>query len=452
MKGSAPWLCLAAALALGQPQAALSDSTPGAPGVPGTLERFTLGNGLRVALCADSSAAAVDVAVWYDAGTRFERRGQSGIAHLFEHLMFRGSTRFGPGEHARRIEAAGGASSAFTNPDHGCFFETVPASALALALALEADRMTGLTLDQRRLDETRAGIRIERQLPLFNSPPALGRQRFVTTAMGTHPYGAPLFGSAKELDRVTLADCREWYRVRYRPSGALLTVVGRFDPAEARRLIEHDFGGLSGPTGPEPGAPPPPLDAPGHRASERGRPPLRMLWTGWTLPGRADPDLAPLALLSSILVKGEGSRADRALVQSRATCVYTDGDLEVLDEASVMFCMLALAPAADSLAVERDFQAQVDSLAWAPLPAEELEHARLRAESALLFGWQAVRGRAIAVGSTLAAGGGEGDIPLQLARLRACTPADVQRVAARYLAASRRHALWISPEPAGGAR
>src|SRR5262245_20850719 len=122
--------------------------------VPGTVERYSLDNGLQVVLASDPAAATVDVAVWYDAGTRLEPAGRTGVAHLFEHLMFRGSSRFGIGEHARRITATGGTFGAFTAPDFCSFFDTVPASGLETALELEADRMTGLVIDARRLDAT----------------------------------------------------------------------------------------------------------------------------------------------------------------------------------------------------------------------------------------------------------------------------------------------------------
>lgn len=460
-----PWLPVVAVLAM--PGAALAAdephaNTPTAPpppaSVPGTVERFTLKNGMRVVLCADPQAAATDVAVWYDAGTRHEKPGRTGVAHLFEHLMFRGSAHVPAGEHARRIEAAGGTFGAFTTADHVCFHETVPAPALGLALELEADRMTGLVLDQRRLDGTREGIRLERQLPALNTPPVLGLQRLFAAAFPDgHPYHAPLFGAEADLARLTLGDCRAWYRERFSPARALITVTGRFDAAETRAAIEKRFGALKGPGG---GAmPPAKLDfaAPGRTVTEHGRASFRSLWVGWTLPGRGDPDVVPLALLGAALAHGQNSRLDRALVQvEQPKAVYVEGDVETRDAASLLFCMLAVAPGADTAAVERELRTEVERIALESISEDELTHARNRAASEILFSWQASRGRALALGTAIAAGGSEQDAKAQLDRIRACSTADIRRVAARYLTTARRTTLWLTPAhaapAAGGAR
>lgn len=422
--------------------------------VPGTVERYALDNGLQVVLASDPAAAAVDVAVWYDAGTRSEPAGRTGVAHLFEHLMFRGSSRFASGEHARRITGAGGTFGAFTTADFCSFFDTVPASALDLALELEADRMTGLAIDAQRLDVTRAGVAVERQLPAYTAPAVLGLQRLYATAFPGHPYRLPPFGAEADLRKLTVADCKAWYRDRFGPGRAVLTVTGRIDPAEARALVARHFGSLKGGK-PGPARPKIDLTQAGHRASERGRARFRVLWAGWTLPGRGDPDLAPLLLLAATLARGEDSRIARTLIDERQSCVFSDGDLEARADASLLYCMLALAPTADSAVVERDLQAAVDRMAKEPLTANELETARRRAEAATLFSLQTARGRGLALGTSVAATGNEQDVDRQLERIRACTAADVQRVAARFLTGQRRSVVWVGAgagATTGGAR
>jgi len=419
--------------------------------VPGTVERFKLDNGLQVVLAPDPAAAAVDVAVWYDAGTRTEPAGRTGIAHLFEHLMFRGSSHFAAGEHARLVTAAGGTFGAFTTADFCSFFDTVPAAGLETALELEADRMTALVIDAQRIDVTRQGIAVERQLPAYGAPGVIGLQHLYAAAFPTHPYRQPLFGAEADLKKLTAADCKAWYRDRYGPARAVLTVVGRIDAAEARALVTKYFARLRG------GRPAPPRPAidlaqGGRQTSERGRTRFRVLWTGWTLPGRGDPDLAPLLLLSATLARGEDSRIARNLIEQRQLCVFSDGDLEARADASLLYCMLALAPTADSAVVERDLQAEVDRLAKEPISADELEIARRQAESAMLFSLQTARGRAVALGTSLTATGDPDDAARQLERIRACTPADIQRVAARFLPASRRTVVWMAPAAGGGGR
>jgi zinc protease len=458
-----PWLFGVAALALVTGAARAADephaTTPSAPpppaSVPGTIERFTLKNGLRVVLCSDPQAAAADVAVWYDAGTRREKAGRTGVAHLFEHLMFRGSAHAAAGEHARRIEAAGGMFGAFTTADHACYYETVPAPALDLALELEADRMTGLLIDQNRLDATREGIRFERQQPTFTSPPVLGLQKLFAVAFPDHPYRAPLFGVEADLAKLTVADCRTWYKERFGPGRALLTVTGRFDPAAARATIEQRFGGLRSSSGGAVETAKLDFTAPGQRVTAKSRQPFRTLWVGWTLPGRTDPDLVPLALLGAALAHGQNSRLDRALVQvQEPRAVYVEGDVETRDDASLLFCMLAVAPNADSATVERELKTETEKIALESISEDELTHARNRLASELLFSWQTARGRALALGAAIAAGGSEQDAKTQLDRIRACSTADIRRVAERYVTTARRTTLWLLPDhaPAGGAR
>ena len=455
-----PWWIVVAVLAVGtgaahaadEPHAATPTPPPPPAALPGTVERYTLKNGLRVVLCSDPQAAAADVAVWYDAGTRREKPGRTGIAHLFEHLMFRGSAHLPPGEHARRIEAAGGVFGAFTTADHACYYETIPAAALDLALELEADRMTGLLIDQTRLDATREGIHLERRLSTFTSPPVVGLQRLFTAAFGDHPYRAPLFGAEADLQKLTVSDCRAWYKERFGPGRALLTVTGRFDPAEARAAIDRRFGSLRGSSGdaPVPGK----LDfsAPGRRVTERSSQPFRTLWVGWTLPGRGDPDLVPLALLGAALAHGQNSRIDRALVQvEKPRAVYVEGDVETRNDASLLFCMLAVAPGADSATVEKELQTETEKIALESISEDELIHARNRLASEILFSWQTARGRALALGTAIAAGGSEQDAKAQLDRIRACTTADIRRVAGRYVTTARRTTLWLLPSRAPGA-
>jgi len=408
-----PWWFVMAALAVGTSAALAADephaTTPAPPpppaALPGTVERYTLKNGMRVVLCSDPQAAAADVAVWYDAGTRREKAGRTGVAHLFEHLMFRGSAHVPPGEHARRIEAAGGTFGAFTSADHACYYETVPASAVDLALELEADRMAGLLIDQPRLDATREGIRLERQATTFTTPPVVGLQRLYAVAFPDHPYRAPLFGVEADLQKLTVADCRTWYKERFGPGRALLTVTGRFDPAEARAAIEKRFGGLRGATGGAGEAAKLDLAAPGRRVTEKSRQPFRTLWVGWTLPGRGDPDLVPLMLLGSAFTHGQNSRLDRALVQvENPRAVYVEGDVETRDDAALMFCMLAIAPGADSATVERELKTETDKIALESITEDELTHARNRLATEILFSWQTARGRALALGTSIAGG------------------------------------------------
>jgi zinc protease len=426
-------------------------SAPPGPGIPGAVRTDQLPNGLRIVLAPDSDAAAVDVAVCYDAGFSAEWPGQAGIAHLFEHLMFDGSAHVPRHGHQARIEALGGTAGAVTTADGIYFFETVPASGLDTALVLEADRMTGLVLDATRLDSERAAMSVERQQALLASPLLDGQQRLAEHAWAGHPYHSPVTGSAADLAKLTLKNVREWYRVHYGPNRTVLTVVGRFDPDEALSQIRARFGSLQGG---EAAAPAPKLAPPGseRRAWAEGALPFRVLLVGWNGPGRGEPDGAALTLAAALLGRGDTATLRRDLVSGRHLCFFTDGDVDMRRDGSLLVLTAGLQPDADSAAVEQAVAAAVAKLASTPPADEELAGARRRLENSLLFGWQTTRGRGQSLGSAMAMTGDIATANRDLERLRACTPADVQKAAAKWLIESHRTVVWMAARPAPTSR
>jgi zinc protease len=450
-------LALALLLSLAASARAAEPATPGVPGIPGTSRTSVLPNGLRLVLVPDPDAAAVDVSVWYDAGLRAEAAGQQGIAHLFEHLMFDGSAHVPRRGHRARIEALGGNAGAVTTADGVCFFETVPASGLDTALELEADRMTGLIIDTARIDGERMAIRYERMQPSLNSPYQVGLRLVTELAYGTHPYHSPAMGSDADLARLTLKDALAWYRARYGPRRAVLTIVGRFDPDEAMTQVTRHFGALRG--GDPAQAPPRPAAATAERRRwVRAALPFPLLVLGWTGPGGTDPDGPALTILAMLLAHGDDSRLAARLIDDQKTCFFLDSDIDARRDASLFTLVAGLQPGADSAAVERMMNQEVERVASQPPTDDEMTRARRQVENSILFGWQSSRGRAQAIGSAVAMGGTPADPERQLERLRGCTAADVQHAAARWLTAPRRSVVWLaprtddSPAPTGGAR
>ena len=429
---------------------AATSETPALPGRFGAVQTEQLPNGLRVVLAPDPDAAAVDVSVWYEAGLRAEKSGQRGIAHLFEHLMFDGSAHVPRRGHQARIDAVGGNAGAVTTADGICFFETVPASGLQTALELEADRMTGLTLDAARLDGERTAIRIERQQPGLNSPLQVGLRLAAETAYGEHPYHSPVMGSDAELAKLTVKDVEAWYRARFGPRRAVLIIVGRFDPDEALRLAHRHFDALrGGEVAAATAKPVAPTAA--RRRWLRTALPFRLLVMGWTGPGRDDPDGVPLALLATLLARGDAARLSGQLIEQQRLCFFIEGDVDARRDASLFTLVAGLQPGADSAAVEHALVQSVERVAGEPPADAELARARKQLENRILFGWQSSRGRAQAVGSAVAMGGDISDPVRQLERVRSCTPADVQRTAARWLSTPRRSVVWLAARPESGA-
>ena len=439
----AGWLVVV--LVLGAAPAARAANEPATP--PGVRVE-TLKNGLRLLLAPDSTAGAVDVAVWYLAGPAYEKPGIRGISHLFEHTMFRGSKNVGPQEHHRRIQAEGGTANAFTNPDFTCYYETLPREALALAFQLEADRMASLRLTQDNLDAEKRVVREERRWRGENNPLGRALQSLYTLGYPSHPYGWPVMGTEDDLDRITLADCEAYFRTRYAPSNAVVTVVGQFDADEAAKLARQWFGAVPRRAG---GGARPPREraqtAP-RRGRERGEGPLPLLAVGWRGPGDADPDAPALELLSRLVAGSPSARLQKELVGEKQSVLFLQSGFDGRRESTLFYVVAAARQGADSTAVERDVIEGVERYARTPVTDEELARARRQVEIGTLFGWQTSRGRAESIGTGFVVDGDAGYPWRELAKMRLLTPADVQRAAARVLTAAHRNVLWSLPGPA----
>ncbi len=454
MKPSGLLVLLVSAAALAPASRALA--TAPAPVVPAVapaadVRLVTLKNGMRLLLAPDSAAGALDVAVWYRAGTAHERAGLSGISHLFERLMFAGSEHFGPQEHNRLVQAEGGLANAYTTPDYACYYQTIPSGALELVLKLEADRIASLKLTAAALEAEKRVVREEQRWragapPIGNALDGLGR-----LAWPSHPYGWPILGLDEDLARISLADCQAYYLGHYAPNNATVTIVGRFDPDQALRAAKRWLEPLKRRRVANDAALAEPAQKTGRRAFERRDVPFGALLAGWKTPGRADPDSPALGLLSRILTGGPASRLQRALTAEPLRCVHVQGALDGRRESGLLYAMAVLRPGADSAGVERVLVEEVEKLAREPVGEEELERVRRQEEIGTLLAWQTARGRAEALGSAQLVEGDWRAAARRLERMRQLTPADLQRAAARVLVSAGSNVLWVAPEklPAG---
>jgi zinc protease len=414
----------------------------------------SLRNGLRLLLAPDSTAAAVDVGVWYPAGSGIEPAGQSGITHAVEHLMFRGSAHVGPLEHARRIQGGGGTANAMTTADYTCTWESVPPDALPLVFELEADRIGALQPTAAALATEQRAIAEERQAHSEGNPLARGLEQLYLAAYPDHPYRWPVIGAPADMAHIDLAACQAWLGTRYGPEHALVTVVGRFDPAEALALAKRWLEPLRrSRRGRDAPAVPPPAATPGPRASAvRADVPVPVVAMAWQGPGHADPAALPLALLAGLISGQPGAPLDRELIVQKRDCLQVQTGFDSRRQATLFYAVAAVRPGADSAAVERDLAAAVERFAREPLPADELERALRREDAATLFAWQSAHRRAEALGAAALVDGDPDAALTQLTRLRSLTPADVQAAAQRVLDPAHRTVVWLSPARAGGGR
>jgi predicted Zn-dependent peptidase len=286
------------------------------------FERFELANGLRVILSRDTSAPVVAVNLWYNVGSRNERPGRTGFAHLFEHMMFQGSEHVPDTAHFAYIEKAGGTLNGSTWLDRTNYFETVPSHYLELVLWLESDRMGYLlpAMTQDKLDNQRDVVKNERRWRVDNQPYGDWDERLQTMLYPPeHPYHHSVIGSMEDLDAASLHDVEEFFRTFYAPNNAVLTVCGDFDPANARALIEKYFGGIPrGPAIPQlPGITEvePTLGA-GQRVLVEEDIPLPRVYVAYRIPPYGSDDFYPATVAAHILTEGKGALLYRELVRS----------------------------------------------------------------------------------------------------------------------------------------
>ena len=286
------------------------------------IERHRLENGLRIILSPDSRAPIVAVNLWYDVGSKHEREGKTGFAHLFEHMMFQGSANVEKGQHFSLVQAAGGTLNASTWLDRTNYFETLPSHELELALWLEADRMASLlpAMTQEKLDNQRDVVKNERRWSVDNQPYGDWDERMQAAVYPpSHPYHHPTIGSMEDLTAASLADVGEFFRSYYAPNNAVLTIAGDFEPATALALAEKHFGPIPA----NPAIPPrPDMTVEPRLAAEvreviPDRVPLPRIYAAWRAEPFGTDGFDALEVTADLLGAGRASRLYATLVRER---------------------------------------------------------------------------------------------------------------------------------------
>ena len=404
-------------------------------------------NGLRLLLVPDSTAVAVEVATWFAAPAAGGRAEPAGLARMLEHLGFRSVTG--------RVAAEGGTAGSFSTADVTCFYETLPPGGIEAGLDLEAERMKTLGVAPADLEAERARAQAQARDHEAGGPAARGLRRLYGILFPEKPYRLAPEGTEESLSRITASDCQQAFRARFGPERALVTVVGRFDPepalSAARARLEaipaRGRAAEMGRSAMKPSGAP----ARGRRVTESYEQDLRLLILGWSASAAGDSDAVALDLLGRALGAGSGSKLEQEAVGPGAGLLFAQGGYDGQRDAGVFYVMGGIRPDADSAAIERDMVGRVEKLASEPVSAEEVERARRQAESAILFGWQAVHGRTLALGAAELVEGDHRAAWSRLERLRRIGPSDLQRAAARVLKSENRAAVWLVPAGAGSA-
>lgn len=394
-----------------------------------------LPNGLRVVVNPDPIAPGVAVNLWYRVGSSEEPLGATGFAHLFEHLMFAGSANVASGEHLAAIQAVGGSANATTSFDRTNYFETVGPHALELALWLEADRMSTLTVDAANLETQRDVVKEEKRQRYDNIPYGDQFELLLDLNFGAdHPYGHPAIGSMADLDAATLNDVQNFYRRWYQPSGAVLTLSGPITISQAMELAERYFGSLPNTPVPESAQAPPLTPHTGHPELVVHREvPRPMLHLCWRTPALTHPDRLAVDLLLSVLGEGQASRLHRTMVRDQELAEGLGTyDLGLAKQASL--AMITSRPREDvnlDQLIPPVFET-LAAIADGNLDDRELERAKAGYEREWLAGLAPVEERADQLGFYTTHFDDPTRINSEFAEIQAVTADDISAVARRW--------------------
>jgi predicted Zn-dependent peptidase len=414
------------------------------------IEQFTLANGLRVVLSEDHSVPVVAVAVYYDVGSRNERTGRTGFAHLFEHMMFQGSENVPKAAHFQYVFNAGGTMNGTTSTERTNYFETMPANQLPLALWLESDRMRSLKVTQENLNNQRHAVQEEKRLNYDNRPYSNAFLRLNELIFKNPANAHSTIGSMEDLDDASVEDVREFFRIYYAPNNAVLTIVGDFDPQEARALVEKYFGTI--PSQPAP----PPVDVsepPGVGARFESYPDrfaqLPALMLGWKAPARRTPDFYPLALAADLLLEGESSRLYQQLVKGDESVVAVQGGIGERRGPSSLYLFAIPKPGRTTAEIRAAIQREIKQLATeGPTPAET-EKLRNNLLNDAVRGRQSVMYCAQRIAEYALYDGDPNLFNTELESYLRVTADEIKQAAARYLDTDEYVLLEVTPAPDG---
>ena len=411
---------------------------------------FTLPNGLRVIVAEDHSAPLAAVNVWYHVGSGYERPGRTGFAHLFEHIMFEGSKNVPEGDFDNWLEAAGARNNGSTTTDRTNYYEVMPSNAVELALWLEADRMGGLldAMSPSKLGGQRGVVQNERRQNYENQPYGLLWEAAPPLLYPEgHPYSWTTIGSMADLDAAALEDVNQFFRTYYAPNNASIAVVGDVDPQQVRQWAERYFGWIPRGTPVErPRIALPQLSATTYTAREDRvtLPELSMIWrTG----ARFSQDEAALNALAAILTQGKSSRLYKRLVYDEQVAAFTSAWNDATLLSGDLWVRVRAKPDVDLDRIEAAVDEEVARLAQSPPSQDELDRVINGLVTGFVGALETVEGKADRLNDYLYYAGSADYAEQDLARYRALTPADIQRVARQYLA-GRNHVL-ISIVPQG---
>lgn len=417
---------------------------------PVAFSERTLPNGLQVIAVPSSASPTVSVQVWYHVGSKDDPEDRSGFAHLFEHLMFKGTAHLKSEQFDRLTEDVGGSNNAFTSNDVTGYTDLVPSNHLEVLLWAEAERMSNLNVVQANFVSERAVVEEEYRERILASPYGRFANAIPSAAYRVHPYKRPSIGSIDDLEAATLADVVAFHAAHYRPDNATLVVAGDFEPKQLDAWVDQYFARV-----PRPAAPPPRVDAdePAWSADRSAtvtgpNVPLPAIALVWLAPPVTSADAPALQVAAALLSSGESSRLNQSLVYRQRIASQAGFDADLRAGPGLLTASAIAASGKPLAAVQQALLAEVLLLAKQPVGAAELAKVKTQIVTGALLTRQTPEGLASAVAEAAVLQGGAGHVNTDLDALQAVTAADVQRALQRYVVGAHKLALHYVQEGA----
>ncbi|MEJ7846609.1 MAG: pitrilysin family protein [Pyrinomonadaceae bacterium] len=413
---------------------------------PLEIEQYTLENGLRVVLNRDAAVPVVAIAVYYDVGSRNEREGRTGFAHLFEHMMFQGSANVKKAEHFQYIMKAGGTMNGTTSSERTNYYETMPANQLPLALWLESDRMRSLAVTQENLDNQREAVKEEKRLRYDNQPYGGIFDMISEMIFKNFANAHSTIGSMEDLDDATVEDVQEFFRVYYAPNNAVLVLSGAFNIETAKQLVETYFGDIpSQPTPPQLDVSEPKEIAETYKEHDDKLAPFPAFLLGWKIPARRTKEFHALYLGGKLLYDGDSSRLYQKLVKGEESVIQLFGFTDERRGPSSIFVGAIPKPESDLSKIRDTIMKEIRHISTDGPSAEEMQKLHNNLINDAVRMRQSSQSRAQQIAEFALYDGDPSIINRELEELLAITPDQIRTMVNVYLNNENRALLDVIP-------
>lgn len=400
---------------------------------PIQVHRYLYENGLKLLVIEDASSPTFAYQTWFKVGSRNEVPGRTGLAHLFEHMMFKGTTLHKEGEFDRILEGAGAeGENAFTSRDYTAYVEEMPKDQLELLISLEADRMVNLRIDDASFNTEREVVQNERRFRTENSPDGIMDQELFGLAFKKHPYHWPVIGYQKDLSAMSSSDALDFYHHYYSPNHATVIVVGDVKADQVSKLIQKHYGVIQRTPEEEHPIPKEPLQKQPRSKRLKLNIQVEKILIGYPIPDLLNPDSPVLEVVQSILTGGNSSRLHPALVDSGISSSVESYNLEDKDP-SLLVITSNLQTKKKALAAESAILKEISQLSHTAISEEELSRAKNKLNFTFYQGLDSNRSKALFLGHYESITGDFSTGIIRQNQMNAVTAADVQRVIQKYL-------------------